>query len=67
MVDDVVDEGAPQASQASPNGVPSALKAIVSGNPDLLATAKSLCDFNASMDVEFGRYCKGVEKATSGK
>lgn len=37
-----------------------ALKAIVSGKPADLAKAKSLCDFNVTLGVEYGRNCKGV-------
>lgn len=42
-------------------------KAIVSGKPDLLAKAKSLCEFNKTFGVEYGRNCKGVIAATGGK
>ena len=39
------------------------MKAIVSGKPDLLKTAKALCDFNTTFNVEHGKNCKGVAVA----
>jgi hypothetical protein len=39
------------------------MKAIVSGKPDLLVSAKALCDFNTTFGVEFGKNCKGVAVA----
>lgn len=36
------------------------LKAIVTGKPDLLQSAKAQCDFNTTFGVEYGRNCKGV-------
>ncbi len=39
------------------------MKAIVSGKPDLLQSAKALCDFNTTFNVEYGKNCKGVAVA----
>ncbi|MCK6592145.1 MAG: hypothetical protein L6Q76_31715 [Polyangiaceae bacterium] len=39
------------------------MKAIVSGKPDLLQSAKALCDFNTTFGVEYGKNCKGVAVA----
>jgi hypothetical protein len=43
------------------------LKAIVTGKPDLLKSAKALCDFNTTFNVEYGKNCKGVAVALASR